>query len=374
MMRPMAGACRFVLLAGIRATWSVLPVAALALLIPLASRADQPAAASASPIVCQKPDDALIKSKAGNAGRMEVPDSEKINLYNAQARAFNDCMKKLIESSSAEMDRSRNDGNAAIRDIAQTANRQIRDISEKIEAANAGGSAAETEPDPAGWQFPDADCVAPDKALLARTSGRKGASVSATRTGQYDRQAQAYQACVKTYVDQARAEARLISVTSDARVKLVMDKTNAEITRVQNLVNSAIRAANNTAADEVRAVRDTPLELNPKNSLLEGVEHVTVEGHPPEQVSDTPKGDGDPHAIVCRKPQQLANSRLPGPEICKRNRVWAALYKAGKDISADGQNIVPSEKLRSANPAAMACSTTTTGSQYQGYITNTYCN
>jgi beta-lactamase regulating signal transducer with metallopeptidase domain len=53
-----------------------------------------------------------------------------------------------------------------------------------------------------------------------------------------------------------------------------------------------------------------------------------------------PSGTGDPEAITCRVPQQLPGSRLPGPEVCKVNRVWAQLRAEGKDISPDGTTVI----------------------------------
>jgi len=53
-----------------------------------------------------------------------------------------------------------------------------------------------------------------------------------------------------------------------------------------------------------------------------------------------PSGAGNPDAITCRTPQLLPGSRLPGPEVCKINRVWAQLRAEGKDISADGTAVI----------------------------------
>jgi len=54
----------------------------------------------------------------------------------------------------------------------------------------------------------------------------------------------------------------------------------------------------------------------------------------------TPSGQGDPDAVTCRVPQLLPGSRLAGPEVCKTNRVWAALRADGQDISPDGTTLV----------------------------------
>jgi beta-lactamase regulating signal transducer with metallopeptidase domain len=57
------------------------------------------------------------------------------------------------------------------------------------------------------------------------------------------------------------------------------------------------------------------------------------------------RGDGDPDAMTCRAPQALPGSRLPGPQICKTNRVWAQLRADGKDIGADGAVISRSRSM-----------------------------
>jgi hypothetical protein len=53
-----------------------------------------------------------------------------------------------------------------------------------------------------------------------------------------------------------------------------------------------------------------------------------------------PSGAGDPEAVTCRTPQVLPGSRLPGPEICKTNHIWAELRAQGQDISADGRSLI----------------------------------
>ncbi len=303
-----------------------------------------------------------------------MPDSERIKLYNEQGRAFNDCTNKLIESGTAEMNRIYNEGNATIRAVADTANRQQTDIVDKVKATIAGSASMQSQPDPAGWQFPDPDCVLPEKTLLKRVRGPTGTSATIAHTAQYDAQQQAYQACVKSYNGQAVAEMRSITDDANARIKQIADKANSQITDLHNRNKEVIQSANDAAAAEALVVRGTPLELPPENTFTDGVENMTVNGQSPLQLADTPKGEGDPNTIVCRKPQQLADSRLPGPEICKRNFVWASLYKAGKDISADGHSILPSEKSRTTDRASMACIKVMTGGGPQGYIFNEYCN
>jgi hypothetical protein len=362
----MAGLCRFMLLAG---------CAAIALQGGSAITQLQ-AAYPPAPMVCQKPDESLIKSRGGYAGRMETPDEEKIKLYNSQARAFNDCMRKLIDSGNAQMERVRDDGNAAAKAVAETASRQSRDIAGKMEAAIAGRApASDAQADFGGWQYPEADCAVPDSALMEPVRSKKGTSTSATT--KFDAQQQDYRACVQSYIKQAAAEMHQIEASANARLKEIADQTNARINGLHDQVNSAIAIANHAATDEIQAARGTPYEIDPANYFKNGVENVTVENQPPLQLADTPKGEGDAHTIVCRKPQALPDSRLLGPEICKRNRVWASLYQAGKDISADGQTILPSEKSRTINRASMACIKVPVPNgpeAYSGYFINEICN
>lgn len=53
-------------------------------------------------------------------------------------------------------------------------------------------------------------------------------------------------------------------------------------------------------------------------------------------VSTFPTGEGDPDKFTCRPPQRLPDSRLLGPEVCKRNGEWARYRRDGMDVAADG--------------------------------------
>jgi hypothetical protein len=44
--------------------------------------------------------------------------------------------------------------------------------------------------------------------------------------------------------------------------------------------------------------------------------------------------------LVCRKPQRLTSSRLPGPEVCLKADQWTALHAKGLDISPDGASTI----------------------------------
>lgn len=51
-----------------------------------------------------------------------------------------------------------------------------------------------------------------------------------------------------------------------------------------------------------------------------------------------PTGEGDPNAITCRPPQRVPGERLPGPEVCKKNSVWAQYRRDSMDVAPDGKH------------------------------------
>jgi hypothetical protein len=74
---------------------------------------------------------------------------------------------------------------------------------------------------------------------------------------------------------------------------------------------------------------------------------------------ETPSGEGDPNAVVCRAPQALHGSGTMGPKICMHNSVWMRLTMTGKDLSADGKSVVlrptVSDPTGDGNPDAVTC-------------------
>jgi hypothetical protein len=335
------------------------------------------------PAPCQKPDESLLKARGGYISRTDMPDEVKIDSYNAQAQWFNDCTRRRVDSNNTEIDRVREEGNASIHRIADMANQQIGEIQSKIRLAIGGNSSAESlSPDEiTGAAFPAPECTQPDKSLLkpVRKKDDKTRASATARTDRYDAQQRTYESCVRAYIEQASAEIERIGISANLQIKHVADEANGRIGGLRARVRGVIATADSAAADEAQAVAGTPLALNNpdgvSNTRFEGsVESVTVESNRLKQSEDTPTGEGDPDTIVCRAPQQLADSRIPGPEICKRNRVWAALQKEGKDISSDGRSIVPSEVSRTTNRAGMNCVKVITGSGYQGYMTTEVCN
>jgi len=60
-------------------------------------------------------------------------------------------------------------------------------------------------------------------------------------------------------------------------------------------------------------------------------------------------------ALVCRRPELLTGSRLPGPEICLRASQWAKLRTDGLDVSPDGKNIIRSDYEKQKTLAGGSC-------------------
>jgi beta-lactamase regulating signal transducer with metallopeptidase domain len=59
--------------------------------------------------------------------------------------------------------------------------------------------------------------------------------------------------------------------------------------------------------------------------------------------------------LVCRKPQPLPDSRLPGPEICLHASQWAQLHAGGQDVAPDGKSLVNTDYEKQKTLAASRC-------------------
>lgn len=178
--------------------------------VPEGDNVPQPGGVNPPPVTaCDKPDQTLLKSRGAYTGRAELPDAEKIEMYNAQARRFNECTRKLVDSNNAEIDRVRDEANAKIKRIADNANSQIAAIYEKIQGAIRGVAPdSRIIPEVTGSPFPDPQCRKPDDALLSPLSKRSNKSLESdlTRSKQFDRQKQDYESCVRDYIERASAE------------------------------------------------------------------------------------------------------------------------------------------------------------------------
>jgi hypothetical protein len=311
--------------------------------------------ASAQNPSCQKPDESLLP-QAGARGA--APDDQKIALYNQQVRHFDACTRQAPVD--AEIERLRMEAGVVIRKISDTANAQIADVQAKMEMARTGSAAGAASP-AGGVSFPAPECKEADRSLLEpkRKNGKIVRSLDVI-SPEYEEQDQKHKACVETYIRQAFTELRQTGSAAEAQIKQVRDDVNGRIAR--------LAVAGKTAAGAPLAPGEGVV-----NWRDGGVENIIVEGERLRLSQDTPKGDGDPDIIACRTPQQLPYSRLRGPEICKRNRDWAALYKTGMDISSDGASVVASEKARTTGKAGLNCVHSTVGGLYEEHITNEIC-
>ena len=76
----------------------------------------------------------------------------------------------------------------------------------------------------------------------------------------------------------------------------------------------------------------------------------------PTTLALDPRGEGDPNSVTCRVPQALPGTHLPGPMICKVNKLWAELHAARAVISPDGRGVeLPSDGERRRSLNALAC-------------------
>jgi beta-lactamase regulating signal transducer with metallopeptidase domain len=102
-------------------------------------------------------------------------------------------------------------------------------------------------------------------------------------------------------------------------------------------------AAPNSAPATVAAAAPVPMPVTIVPAAPATATDTPSPGLQQVALAIAPTGQGDPEAITCRVPQSLPGSRLPGPEVCRTNQVWASLRAHGAEISADGQTIYVSD-------------------------------
>jgi hypothetical protein len=328
---------------------------------------------------CAKPDDKLIKLLkrkpeytiiGGRADSGAVGSyNALVKAYNLGASSYNSCISSYISAANGEIARLHDEAIAHIKQVSDDANGRIKLIEKQItdvvnETNGAGGVPMAREADIS--QYPQSDCKKPAEIEPGRRT--------IAQTTKYDQEERVYRSCVASYIADANSEIKQIQNNANGGTRQIAENANSRIVQIKDRVRDAIADANNTAsADNAAAPSGGEITLAATPSTEPGTESVVVTGERIKRSVDTPTGEGDPEAISCRLPQQLPDSRIPGPEICKRNREWASLHKAGNDISSDGRSVVPSEGSRTTH-AGMICTTVTTGSPYAGYITNELCN
>jgi hypothetical protein len=322
---------------------------------------------------CSKPDAELIKPGTSDS-------------YNAQAKGFNDCLRIYVENENNKIARLRADASGQFDAISASAMTQIHDIERAINTAivevgivNGVSQPGELPPPADGLaSFPGPECAKPDEALLKPAKGRKAASLA--NLDRYEAQRQGYESCIRLYITQAKNQIVQVKTNAEAQVRAVADDANPRIHAINVEVSLALEEAQKASGERnakinafhssLAAASLSPAQSQPggvlssasfqppSNQLLQNPvfqgqpasESVIVNGARLPRSADMPTGKGDPDAISCRSPQQLAGSRMMGPEICKRNREWAKLFKRGETISPDGGKIVMGEKQRTYNP------------------------
>lgn len=290
--------------------------------------------------------------------------NEGVAAYNKGAQNYNACMLAYIAAADTEKRRVHDEAIANIGKVADESNVRIKWIERQIqavvdEADNLGAGPVAQAADSS--QYPAPDCKKP----IEPKSGQH----TIERTSKYDQDYRAYRTCVSGYIEGAKAEIRQLSDLAEGSMRQIAQDANIRIAAVTEAVYGAITEANKItrSGKELVAPSSSVIVITAPAASPPATESTTVSSERIPRSIDTPGGEGDPDAISCRLPQQRADSRLPGPEICKRNRDWTSLKNAGYDISPDGKSTVPTRQ------AGTNCTKSTAGSMYIGYITQELC-
>ncbi len=304
---------------------------------------------------CVKPDQRLITVQSGDIGS-RFGDGRISKKYDEQVNAFNACMRSYLDNADREITRLRTETKARRDQISQTASDRIRRIERQIGDALQAISAAQAWKEPplrasdVGLDaFPDPECKAPDAHVL---DVRRGAKDDRARQRQYEAQIQDHTSCMQLWIAQGRNEISQIKIDAEAELKKVTADANRKVGEISASTQDAAKQADIVQREQGQAVAALRTALGAGSAAVDPLTggSLTKLEDKLQRSQDTPTGAGAPEAITCRTRQPLADSRLLGPEICKRNRVWAELYKAGQTISADGQKIVNSEKGMTLGP------------------------
>jgi len=308
-------------------------------------------------LACTRPDRTLIHKETalGTTWSSETRSSTK---YNKQVTGFNDCTRVFVDNANREITRIRDAARAELDGIGTDATAHIRIIERQINAVIEEAKAVDfleplppASPAEAG-AFPPPDCKPPDSALVIPLPHARDNSA---RDQKYDTQKQAYAVCTRLWIVQAKAEIQQIDLNAHADMKPVAEDANRQIREITATIVATLEETKTVALEQAAALNELKASLVPPPPSQPGTESVTVTDTRLLRSADQPTGAGDPDVISCRTRQQLTGSRLWGPEICKRNREWADLYKRGVQVSSDGLQLVDGEKQRTLKP--QTCST-----------------
>ena len=326
------------------------------MLFPASAMAQTGTNARGEPAACVKPDPRLIAVQNGDAGS-RFGDGRISRKYDEQVKAFNDCTRSYLDRADTEISRLRIETKARQEQIAQSATdrihrmeRQIADAAQAIRTVQAWQKPSPATPSGTLDAFPDPECREPDSRLL---EVRRGTKDDGARARQYDGQIKDYAGCMQLWIAQAGNEISQIKSDAESELKSLTTNANRRILALSTATQDAAKQADIVQQQQETAIAALQTSLGAGSAatdVLQGGSQNQLQAKL-QRSQDMPTGAGDPDAITCRTRQQLADSRLTGPEVCKRNRDWAELYKVGKTISADGQRIVNSEKAVTLGPA-----------------------
>jgi hypothetical protein len=293
---------------------------------------------------CTRPDHRLIRRET-DSGTVWTSEGRAPGRYNEQARVFNDCTRRFVLDADRQINIIRTDALGRIDKVAADATAQIRGIEAQINAADDAVKSDSAYAAPAGQAaaFPDPECDhlkdrARDDTVRIR-----------------DRQN-----CMRDWVGQAQAEIVQINAGAHVTMDAMAGDANRQIHEINVTIIAALAEVRVAAAEQTSALTELKASILPAE-LPPGTENVTVTGPKPPRSADTPTGVGDPDAISCRAPQISADSRLPGPEVCKRNREWAVLFQRGENLAPDGRTVVAGEKERTFDPQTCITTHSVTG-------------
>jgi len=331
------------------------------LLIPVATFAETGAnllTKAVQETQCTRPDRKLIKVEQDGQTSWTSESTASKN-YNRQAKGFNDCARVYVQNANVEIIRIRDAAKTQLDAMTDNATsrirrieRQINDAIERVKAIEGLASIAPGGPDTALDAFPEAECKTPDENLLVPL---KRSRDNTAREHLYDGQVKSYEACMRDWIALAKSEIAHIKHDAEAAMKSVTADANRQITEIWGTILETVQQADLAQKEQSGALNALKAQLAanappPPAASREDSEEVTVTDTRLPRFDDQPTGKGDPDAIACRKAQMLPGQHFMGPEICKRNREWAKLFKLGQNVSSDGKTILESEKQRTFAP------------------------
>ena len=234
-------------------------LAVLLLVLPvraLAQTADVLLSRQKQDLQCTRPDRTLIHKETaqGTTWASETHGSTK---YNRQVTGFNDCTRIFVDNANRETTRIRDEARAKLDQIGVDATAHIRIIERQTNAVIEEAKAVDfleplppTGPVEAG-AFPAPDCKPPDSALVIPLPRVHD---NGARDQKYDGQKQAYAACARLWIAQAKAEIQQIDADAHADMKPVADDANRQIREITATIVAVLEETRTVQLNQVIAL------------------------------------------------------------------------------------------------------------------------